>query len=53
MQIHLTEEQISRLIEALEKSYTNPKDKYLLDYLKTIKRNHERNQQTILDECPF
>ncbi len=53
MQIHLTDEQVNRLIEALEKSYMNSKDRYLIDYLKTVKRLHAQTQQVDLDECPF
>jgi hypothetical protein len=53
MQIHLTNEQIDRLIEALEKSYMSQKDRYLIDYLKTVRRLHVQTQQVDLDECPF
>jgi hypothetical protein len=53
MQIHLTNDQIDRLIEALGKSYMNSKDRYLIDYLKTVRRLHAQTQQVDLDEIPF
>jgi hypothetical protein len=54
MQILLTEKQLNKIIEALEKNPEEVNDKFsLLSYLKTVKRLESECQQSQLDDIQF
>ena len=54
MLVNLTENQLNKIIEALEKQPEQINDKYsLLAYLKLVRLNRSTNQQPVLDDIPF
>ncbi len=53
MQITLNEQQLNRLIEALNKSFMNQQDKYLINYLEQVKKSQKPLTAAELDEIPF
>ncbi len=56
MYLSLSVENLDRIIEALEKIYMSRKDAYLIEYLKTIKKNHvtaQAAQKVDYDVIPF
>jgi hypothetical protein len=54
MLVNLTESQLNKIIEALEKQPEQVNDKYsLLAYLKLVRLNRSTNQQPVLDDIPF
>jgi hypothetical protein len=54
MLVNLTENQLNKIIEALEKQPEQVEDKYsLLYYLRLVRLNRSPNQYPALDDIPF
>jgi hypothetical protein len=54
MLVNLTESQLNKIIELLEKQPEQVEDEYsLLAYLKLVRLNRSTNQQPVLDDIPF
>ena len=52
MYLNLAAKDLERIIEALQNDLKQVTDQYLIDYLKTIKKNHPVVEVS-LDEIPF
>ena len=53
MNINVTEEQLQRIIKALEKDFTQSSDKHLINYLQYVLANLVPIISVDLDEIPF
>jgi uncharacterized protein YeeX (DUF496 family) len=53
MKINLTEEQLQRIIKALQNDFTQSSDKYLISYLQYVAANSVPATAINLDEIPF
>jgi endonuclease V-like protein UPF0215 family len=49
----LNEQQLNRIIEALNKSFTDRKDQYLINYLEQVKKSQKPFSAIELDQIPF
>lgn len=53
MNINITEEQLQRIIKALQNDFTQSSDKHLINYLQYVATNSVPTTVINLDEIPF
>jgi hypothetical protein len=53
MYLNLTRQNLDKIIESLKKNYIQSSDRYLIEYLETVRKNYPAAEQISLDEIPF